>query len=297
MCISYSSMTVRARFADGSEEAASKLFLPQEWLQHAVVDLLAEKRQVIFFGPPGTGKTLVAQRLAQDLTREGGSWELIQFHPSYSYEDFFEGYRPIQSGDGQVGFALHPGPLRALASDARNDPHRPYVLIVDEINRANLAKVFGELYFLLEYRHDSIRLQYSPGEAFILPLNVFLIGTMNNTDRSIGTTLSHFVSKAYGEDGLPDDTIYIRMKGSAGQSFGAFLSRGVTLELEGDANDYVGKGLSGGKLVIYPPRTRPANGTQFGNPLARLQAQSVSCATASPDTEPLYSPPPSTVLR
>lgn len=76
-----------------------------------------------------------------------------------------------------------------------------------------------------------------------------------NTDRAMGTSLSYQVSKKYGEDGLPIDTIHVNIKGSAGQSFGAFLAPGITLELEGDANDYVGKGLSGGRLIIYPPRT------------------------------------------
>ncbi|CAK7566003.1 MAG: glutamate synthase [NADH] [Sporothrix epigloea] len=76
-----------------------------------------------------------------------------------------------------------------------------------------------------------------------------------NTDRAMGTSLSYQISKRYGEAGLPTDTVHVNIKGSAGQSFGAFLAPGVTLELEGDANDYVGKGLSGGRLVIYPPRT------------------------------------------
>ncbi|KIR41148.1 glutamate synthase (NADPH/NADH) [Cryptococcus deuterogattii 99/473] len=76
-----------------------------------------------------------------------------------------------------------------------------------------------------------------------------------NTDRALGTTLSYHVSKRYGEQGLPRDTIHINMKGSAGQSLGAFLAPGITIELEGDANDYVGKGLSGGRLVVYPPKS------------------------------------------
>ena len=75
-----------------------------------------------------------------------------------------------------------------------------------------------------------------------------------NTDRTLGATLSYHISKRYGEAGLPQDTIHANIKGSAGQSFGAFLAPGVTLELEGDANDYVGKGLSGGRLIVYPPR-------------------------------------------
>ncbi|CAN6609573.1 glutamate synthase [NADH] [Trichomonascus vanleenenianus] len=76
-----------------------------------------------------------------------------------------------------------------------------------------------------------------------------------NTDRSVGSTLSYRVSKRYGENGLPYDTIHVNLKGSAGQSFGAFLASGITLELEGDANDYVGKGLSGGRIIVYPPKS------------------------------------------
>lgn len=75
-----------------------------------------------------------------------------------------------------------------------------------------------------------------------------------NTDRSVGTTLAYRVSKTFGEQGLPHDTIHVNAKGSAGQSFGAFLASGITLELEGDANDYIGKGLSGGRIIVYPPR-------------------------------------------
>ena len=78
-----------------------------------------------------------------------------------------------------------------------------------------------------------------------------------NTDRALGTTLSYHVSKKYGEAGLPRDTIHINMKGSAGQSLGAFLAPGISIELEGDANDYVGKGLSGGRLIVYPPKSSP----------------------------------------
>ena len=75
-----------------------------------------------------------------------------------------------------------------------------------------------------------------------------------NTDRTVGTILSHEIAKKWGEDLLPDGTIHIKFNGSAGQSCGAFLAKGVTLELEGDGNDYVGKGLSGGNVIIYPPK-------------------------------------------
>jgi len=166
------------------EELADKLLIPSEWLQQ-IGDLLTEKKQLIFYGPPGTGKTYLAQALADHWTDAEGS-TLVQFHPSYAYEDFFEGFRPRES-DGSAGitFELVPGPLRRIADAAREDRSRPYVLIIDEINRANMAKVFGELYFLLEYRDRSIALQYGGSSEFTLPKNLFVIGTMNTADRSI----------------------------------------------------------------------------------------------------------------
>lgn len=164
---------------------AERLLFPKEWLAETI-ELLDEKRQVVFYGPPGTGKTWTAMRLATYLTQAGGEVLLVQLHPSYAYEDFVEGYRPQAGANGPtVQFELVPGPLRQLADLARADPTHPYILIVDEINRGNLAKVLGELYFLLEYRDQSVALQYSPSTTFTLPDNLFVIGTMNTADRSI----------------------------------------------------------------------------------------------------------------
>ncbi len=168
-----------------SESLSARVYMPVAWLQN-VMDLLGEKRQLIFYGPPGTGKTYVAQAIADHVVQSGGEAEVVQFHPSYSYEDFFEGYRPVTlDAAGALGFELRPGPLRRLALEAESNPSLPYLLIVDEINRGNVAKVFGELYFLLEYRDRGISLQYSPEEQFRLPSNLFVIGTMNTADRSI----------------------------------------------------------------------------------------------------------------
>ena len=171
------------RFNPVTAEFAANVLMDQAELVK-IVDLLWERKQVIFYGPPGTGKTYLASKLARHLT-EDGAVKLVQFHPSYTYEDFFEGFRPEPGGSGTLTFKLRAGPFRDFAEVAADNPSTAYILIIDEINRANLAKVFGELYFLLEYRDQSISLQYSPDKEFILPENLFLIGTMNTADRSI----------------------------------------------------------------------------------------------------------------
>ncbi|GAB3360195.1 DUF4357 domain-containing protein [Amycolatopsis echigonensis] len=157
-----------------------------EWLNE-VRDLLWDDRQLIFYGPPGTGKTYLALKLAEFFGGGPEQVKLVQFHPSYAYEDFFEGFRPQEDPKTRdVAFRITAGPLRELADLASREGNRhvPHFLVIDEINRANLAKVFGELYFLLEYRNRSVRLTYS-GHDFALPPNLFVIGTMNTADRSI----------------------------------------------------------------------------------------------------------------
>jgi 5-methylcytosine-specific restriction protein B len=162
---------------------AERLLMDQAELVK-IADLLWERKQIILYGPPGTGKTYLARELARHLT-DDGAVKLVQFHPSYTYEDFFEGFRPEPGGSGTLTFTLRAGPFRDFAEVAGANPTTAYILIIDEINRANLAKVFGELYFLLEYRDESISLQYSPDKEFTLPQNLFLVGTMNTADRSI----------------------------------------------------------------------------------------------------------------
>ena len=164
------------------------LNLDAGWIAR-VVDALHRRGQVILYGPPGTGKTFVAKALTDAITRRPDAARRIQFHPSYTYEDFFAGYRPREK-NGQLVFELAKGPLSRIAEDARRDPDVAHVLLIDEINRANLSKVFGELYYLLEYRDEAIDLLYAGsgidgGDTFSLPKNVLVIGTMNTADRSI----------------------------------------------------------------------------------------------------------------
>jgi MoxR-like ATPase len=146
-----------------------------------VVQLLRDKGQIIFYGPPGTGKTYVARELATWVAGSAERVRLVQFHPSYAYEDFVQGLRPRPN---ESGFHLVDGPLLEMAAAATLNPGQTYVLIIDELNRGNVARVLGELYFLLEYRDQPARLLYSQQE-FRLPSNLHLIGTMNTADRSI----------------------------------------------------------------------------------------------------------------
>ena len=186
----------------GLNELADRLLLDVKCLQE-IERLLESKGQIIFYGPPGTGKTYVAREIARYYTEEDG-FEIVQFHPSYTYEDFVEGYRP-HLHDGQPGFDIVPGPLRLIADKARKNPETKYVLLIDEINRGNIAKVFGELYFLLEYRDEAISLQYNREEKFSLPENLWLIGTMNTADRSIALLDSALRRRFYFFPFFPDE--------------------------------------------------------------------------------------------
>lgn len=165
-------------------QLADKLLVDREFVED-VVALLEEKKQVVFYGPPGTGKTYFARKLAEVLVADPDRRPIVQFHPSTSYEDFFEGYRPETDVHGAMSYRLQKGPLGELAARASEAPGRRHVMIIDEINRANLPKVLGELLFLLEYRNTPIRTLYRPDDPFELSKDIWFIGTMNTADRSI----------------------------------------------------------------------------------------------------------------
>ena len=184
---------------------AGELLWTPEQLQEIIDDLL-EKRQAIFYGPPGTGKTYAARVIAQHSRKHGGNFEIVQFHPSYSYEDFVQGYRP-RLIEGQPGFKLVKGPLLRIAKQAADKPNATFILVIDELNRGNVAKVFGELYFLLEYRREEMRLQYSgdDGEGFRLPDNLWFICTMNTADRNIALMDAALRRRFYFAPFFPDE--------------------------------------------------------------------------------------------
>ncbi len=146
------------------------------------VRAIERKGQAILYGPPGTGKTYIAERLAKHLIGGGdGFAELVQFHPAYAYEDFIQGIRPKTADGGGLAYPTVPGRFLDFCEKAKG--HDRCVLIIDEINRANLARVFGELMYLLEYRDREVPL--AGGGTLRIPENVRVIGTMNTADRSI----------------------------------------------------------------------------------------------------------------
>ncbi|OWT33320.1 hypothetical protein BGI41_02985 [Methanobrevibacter sp. 87.7] len=148
-----------------------------------LIDLIKYKMNVIIEGAPGVGKTYISKRLAYSIigVKDKERVELVQFHQSYSYEDFIMGYRPSEEG-----FDLEKGIFYNFCKKAENDEENSYFFIIDEINRGNLSKIFGELFMLIEKdkRGNKVPLLYNK-ESFSIPKNLYILGLMNTADRSL----------------------------------------------------------------------------------------------------------------
>jgi 5-methylcytosine-specific restriction protein B len=164
------------------DDFLSEVFMDAE-RYNTLVNHLQVKKNIILQGAPGVGKTFAAKRLAFSMMgqKDTSRIEMVQFHQSYSYEDFIMGFRPTKDG-----FELKPGPFYEFCKRAQDDDERDYFFIIDEINRGNVSKIFGELMMLVEKdkRGEKLRLLYS-NELFSVPKNVYIIGMMNTADRSL----------------------------------------------------------------------------------------------------------------
>jgi len=169
----------------GPVDAQEDLFIPLDQFQR-LISSLELRKSLILQGPPGTGKSFVARRVAWCLVgrKDNGPIEMVQFHQSYAYEDFVQGYRPTGAG----GFELKDGVFHRFCERARKEKETPHVFIIDEINRGNLSRIFGELLMLIEADKRSkdyaVKLAYDE-ESFHVPENVYILGMMNTADRSL----------------------------------------------------------------------------------------------------------------
>jgi MoxR-like ATPase len=213
-------------------------------LEESLSALLGVSPQVILAGPPGTGKSWVAQAVARYLTKDRPrQWRLVQLHPSYGYESLIEGLRPV-TDNGAISFERVDGTVLRMTEAARlND--LPHVLILDEMNRANLPRVLGELMFLFEYRDQLVDLQYSQG--FTLPENLLFIGTMNTADRSIRSIDVALRRRFEIFECLPDSEVLARFyKAGSGSNFvpdliEGFIALNDELETQLDRHHTIGQ--------------------------------------------------------
>jgi 5-methylcytosine-specific restriction enzyme B len=234
--------------------------------------ILRRKGQVILYGPPGTGKTYRALAVANelvarhafrksfpDLTQSekkavadgDGFVRVCTFHPGWGYEDFIEGLRPT-TVNGQMVFEPRDGIFKRLCADATQQPSRPFFLVVDEINRGDLPRIFGELLTTIEYDKRDRKLTLPiTGSSFVVPRNVFMIGTMNTADRSI-SLMDTALRRRFGFVELMPDSALLAGRKAGGLLLGAWLdalNMRLRRHLKRDARN-----LQIGHAYLMPPQ-------------------------------------------
>ena len=244
-------------------DAHQDLFLPPAHFDRLLTSIKSRKN-LILQGPPGTGKTFIGRRIAWCLIghEDNGPIEMVQFHQSYAYEDFVEGFRPTDDG----GFTLKPGVFRRFCDRARANPDTPHVFIIDEINRGNLSRIFGELLMLIEHDKRSkgyaVALTYSE-ERFHVPANVHILGMMNTADRSLALVdyalrrrfAFETLEPAYGSDhGRDAFTDYLKSNGADPSLPHLICERMATLNKLIRDDRELGRGFEVGHSYFVPDK-------------------------------------------
>jgi 5-methylcytosine-specific restriction protein B len=253
------------------EDAAEDLFYDQDEVK-AWLDRLRKRKNLILQGPPGVGKTFVSKRLAFALLGQKAESRVqrIQLHQSYTYEDFIRGYRPDPDG----GFRLKDGVFFQFCQQAKDDPGNAYVFIIDEINRGNLSKVFGELMMLIEpdkrEPKQAMPLAYQReeddpfGERFYVPENVYLIGMMNTADRSLAMVDYALRRRFAFVDMEPrfesnDFRAFLQNRGADKNLIERITSRVQSLNEEIAEENNLGKGFRVGHSYFCPAKSERPN--------------------------------------
>ena len=241
------------RYREVQEQIINHLYTKEDFLEEVYISeekyevltaLLRYNKNLILQGAPGVGKTFAAKRLAYSIMGEMDAprVELVQFHQNYSYEDFVMGYRP----DGN-GFKLTEGIFYKFCRKAAEDPEKDYFFIIDEINRGNMSRIFGELLMLIEkdYRGTSVRLAYN-GENFSVPQNVYLIGMMNTADRSLAM-IDYALRRRFKfvemEPGFYSDGFKAYQESLHNETFDALIDMVIDLNREIKKDDSLGNGF------------------------------------------------------
>lgn len=225
------------------EDFLRQVYITEE-RYHTLVALLKNKKNLILQGAPGVGKTFAAKRLAYSMMgeKDDSRVEFIQFHQNYSYEDFIMGYKPQEEG-----FKLTNGIFYRFCLNAEDHPDKEYFFIIDEINRGNMSKIFGELLLLIEkdYRGTKATLAYS-GKSFSVPKNMYIIGMMNTADRSLAM-IDYALRRRFSffemEPGFNSEGFKAYQAGLQNDTFNALIEQIIDLNREIKADDSLGEGF------------------------------------------------------
>ncbi len=228
------------------EEFLSEVFVTSQ-KYNIITELLRNKKNLILQGPPGVGKTFAAKRIAYSMMNEKDYTRvmMIQFHQSYGYEDFIMGYRPVEKG-----FDLKSGPFYNFCKKASDDIEKEYFFIIDEINRGNLSKIFGELLMLIEAdkRGYPIKLMYKD-EMFSVPKNIYIIGMMNTADRSLAM-IDYALRRRFAfidfEPGFTSEGFKEIITKSDNAKFSNLINQIKQLNVEISKDDNLGEGFTVG---------------------------------------------------